>query len=80
MNSLRLYRYHTSSNKAKVKTVVTSYYGIILDDTVTLLDEFEKGKATSKDLWISVIHSLRESFVHDLDRDCTDPQTSSADN
>ena len=80
MNFLGLYKYHTSSNEAEIKTVVTSYYGLILDDTIALLDEFENGKATSKDLWISIIQSLKQSFVQDFDQDCIDPQISSADN
>jgi U3 small nucleolar RNA-associated protein 10 len=50
--------------------VVIAYYGIILDDTVQLLNEFKNGK-DAKELWISVIHSLNKSFTHDLDEDCT---------
>jgi len=49
--------------------VVTAYYGIILDDTVHLLQEFEQGTANSKDLWTNVINSLKKSFTHDLDQD-----------
>jgi hypothetical protein len=52
------------------KTVVTAYYGIILDDTVQLLNDFKNGTAQSKDLWSTVIHSLDKSFSHDLDQDC----------
>lgn len=48
---------------------MTAYYGIILDDTVLLLKEFEKGTATSKDLWTNIINSLNKSFTHDLDQD-----------
>ena len=52
------------------KTVVTAYYGIILDDTVNLLNEFQNGNLKSKGLWTSMIQSLHKSFTHDLDQDC----------
>ena len=52
-----------------MKTVVTAYYGIILDDTVHLLNEFEQGTTKSKDLWTNMINSLHKSFAHDLDQD-----------
>jgi hypothetical protein len=52
------------------QTVVTTYYGIILDDTVHLLNELKDGKIDDKDLWINVIHSLHKSFTHDRDEDC----------
>jgi len=52
-----------------MQTVVTGYYGIILDDTVNLLNEFENGNVKSKDLWTSMIHSLQKSFRYDLDQD-----------
>lgn len=54
---------------ADFKTVVTAYYGIILDDTVGLLNNFESGEVKSKELWTSVINSLRKSFTYDLDQD-----------
>jgi U3 small nucleolar RNA-associated protein 10 len=54
-----------------MQTVVTAYYGIILDDTVNLLNEFEKGNVKSRDLWTSMIHSLEKSFRYDLDQDGT---------
>jgi U3 small nucleolar RNA-associated protein 10 len=49
--------------------VVTAYYGIILDDTVQLLNDFEGGTTASKDLWTNVINSLHKSFTHDLNQD-----------
>lgn len=52
-----------------MQTVVTAYYGIILDDTVNLLNEFENGNVKSKDLWTSMIHSLQKSFRYDLDQE-----------
>ena len=54
---------------ADFKTVVTAYYGIILDDTVSLLNDFESGELKSKELWTSVINSLHKSFTYDLDQD-----------
>jgi U3 small nucleolar RNA-associated protein 10 len=51
------------------KTVVTTYYGIVLDDTVKLLEGFKDGSVHSKELWTSVINSLNKSFTYDLDQD-----------
>jgi len=50
---------------------VTAYYGIILDETVQLLNDFTSGTAKNKELWAVVINSLQKSFTHDLDQDCT---------
>lgn len=52
-----------------LQTVVTAYYGIILDDTVQLLKEFVDKSVRDKDLWTSAIRSLHKSFEHDLDQD-----------
>jgi len=54
-----------------LQTVVTAYYGIILDDTVQLLEDYGKKTVQDKELWTSVIKSLQKSFSHDLDQDCT---------
>ena len=48
---------------------MTAYYGIILDDTVHLLNDFEQGTVNSKDLWSNVVNSLHKSFRHDLNQD-----------
>jgi U3 small nucleolar RNA-associated protein 10 len=58
-----------------LQTVVTAYYGIILDDTVQLLKDFASGSLRNKDLWAGAIKSLQKSFDHDLDQDCICPLT-----
>jgi len=54
-----------------LQTVVTAYYGIVLEYTVQLLNEFETNAVHDRDLWNSVIRSLHKSFAHDLDQDCS---------
>lgn len=50
--------------------MVTAYYGIILDDTIELLNEFVSGTVQSTELWTLTINSLQKSFHHDLALDC----------
>lgn len=52
------------------KTVVIAYYGIILDDTIQLLHDFQDDTVKAKDLWVSVVNSLNKTFTYDLDQDC----------
>ena len=58
---------------AHVKSVVTAYYGIILEDTVHILEDFGEGTLESKPLWTSLIHSLHKSFTFDIGEDGMSP-------
>jgi len=61
------------ASPAHVKSVVTSYYGIILEDTVHVLEDFGEGTLESKPLWTSLIHSLQKSFTFDIGEDGMSP-------
>ena len=63
------------ASQVNFKSVVTAYYGIILEDTVHILKDFGEGKLESKPLWTSLMHSLHKSFTFDIGEDRIPPCT-----
>ncbi|KAI4248891.1 MAG: hypothetical protein L6R40_000903 [Gallowayella cf. fulva] len=50
-----------------LKSIVTSYAGLILEDAVEILGKVDFSDPASKLLWTKVIESLRKCFTHDQD-------------
>ncbi|KAL8803049.1 MAG: hypothetical protein Q9182_003419 [Xanthomendoza sp. 2 TL-2023] len=50
-----------------LKSIVTNYAGLIIEDAAEILAKVDISDAASKLLWVKVIETLRKCFVHDQD-------------
>ncbi|KAL8656885.1 MAG: hypothetical protein Q9226_002479 [Calogaya cf. arnoldii] len=51
----------------RLKSIVTSYAGLILEDAAGILDHVDMADSTSRLLWIRVVGTLQKCFIHDQD-------------
>ncbi|KAH0538419.1 hypothetical protein FGG08_004967 [Glutinoglossum americanum] len=51
----------------RLKSIVTSYYGYVIDNVVEILKAPATGEAAPKLLWSTVLRTLRRSFLSDQD-------------
>lgn len=50
-----------------LQSIVTSYAGLILEDSVKILENFSPGDKSSMELWRRVTLTLSKTFEHDQD-------------
>ena len=50
-----------------LQSIVTSYAGLILEDSVKILENYSPGDKSSMELWRRVTLTLSKTFEHDQD-------------
>lgn len=50
-----------------LQSIVTNYAGLILEDSVKILENFSPGDKSSMELWRRVTLTLSKTFEHDQD-------------